>query len=62
MVNGPNSSSEGKMEENIGESMMRKFVHKVFRKSDNIGNDVVSQPVNAWKGRRVDTEPAGRFL
>lgn len=29
--------AEGKMEENIDESMMRKFVHKVFRKSNDIG-------------------------
>ena len=31
------SLAEGKMEENIDESMMRTFVHQVFRKSDNIG-------------------------
>ena len=31
------SATEETMEENIGESMMRKFVHKVFRKSDDIG-------------------------
>ena len=31
------SLAEGKMEEKIDESMMRTFVHQVFRKSDNIG-------------------------